>query len=128
MIASASTRAPVGSGATPIAARAGNGAWKYCAMISLTVAKWARSVRKILSLATSASVAPDALATASRSEEHTSELQSLMLISYAVFCLKKKKSKHTIEHRLFNLQQQRTLHYQSPRRSKHKPSSTYTYI
>src|SRR3546814_4102076 len=29
--------------------------------------------------------------TASRSEEHTSELQSLMRISYAVFCLKKKK-------------------------------------
>src|SRR3546814_2307458 len=31
-----------------------------------------------------------------RSEEHTSELQSLMRISYAVFCLKKKKKKHTI--------------------------------
>src|SRR3546814_2135228 len=31
------------------------------------------------------------LATAARSEEHTSELQSLMRISYAVFCLKKKK-------------------------------------
>src|SRR3546814_1911047 len=31
---------------------------------------------------------------ATRSEEHTSELQSLMRISYAVFCLKKKK--HTI--------------------------------
>src|SRR3546814_6373222 len=31
-----------------------------------------------------------------RSEEHTSELQSLMRISYAVFCLKKKKrSKHS---------------------------------
>src|SRR3546814_8164061 len=30
----------------------------------------------------------------SRSEEHTSELQSLMRISYAVFCLKKKTSKH----------------------------------
>src|SRR3546814_3903623 len=29
----------------------------------------------------------------SRSEEHTSELQSLMRISYAVFCLKKKKHK-----------------------------------
>src|SRR3546814_1385108 len=29
-----------------------------------------------------------------RSEEHTSELQSLMRISYAVFCLKKKKYKH----------------------------------
>src|SRR3546814_1921117 len=30
-----------------------------------------------------------------RSEEHTSELQSLMRISYAVFCLKKKKNKHS---------------------------------
>src|SRR3546814_9209522 len=30
-----------------------------------------------------------------RSEEHTSELQSLMLISYAVFCLKKKNKQHT---------------------------------
>src|SRR3546814_8082877 len=29
-----------------------------------------------------------------RSEEHTSELQSLMRLSYAVFCLKKKKQKH----------------------------------
>src|SRR3546814_9298819 len=32
---------------------------------------------------------------AGRSEEHTSELQSLMRISYAVFCLKKKKKKHS---------------------------------
>src|SRR3546814_9175962 len=32
-----------------------------------------------------------------RSEEHTSELQSLMRISYAVFCLKKKKSKTTLQ-------------------------------
>src|SRR3546814_6198662 len=32
-----------------------------------------------------------------RSEEHTSELQSLMRISYAVFCLKKTKKKHTQE-------------------------------
>src|SRR3546814_9799124 len=31
---------------------------------------------------------------AGRSEEHTSELQSLMRISYAVFCLKKKKQIH----------------------------------
>src|SRR3546814_4523404 len=30
-----------------------------------------------------------------RSEEHTSELQSLMRISYAVFCLKKKKDTHS---------------------------------
>src|SRR3546814_12268674 len=35
----------------------------------------------------------DCVAWVSRSEEHTSELQSLMRISYAVFCLKKKKNK-----------------------------------
>src|SRR3546814_5851480 len=34
---------------------------------------------------------------AGRSEEHTSELQSLMRISYAVFCLKKKKITHKKE-------------------------------
>src|SRR3546814_1681879 len=33
-----------------------------------------------------------------RSEEHTSELQSLMRISYAVFCLKKKKINTTKHH------------------------------
>src|SRR3546814_6224198 len=32
--------------------------------------------------------------TSQRSEEHTSELQSLMRISYAVFCLKKKNHQH----------------------------------
>src|SRR3546814_1585866 len=38
---------------------------------------------------------PEAFTTADdRSEEHTSELQSLMRISYAVFCLKKKKTKN----------------------------------
>src|SRR3546814_10632643 len=35
----------------------------------------------------------DALAWGTRSEEHTSELQSLMRISYAVFCLKKKNTR-----------------------------------
>src|SRR3546814_1061568 len=40
---------------------------------------------------------PEALVeSALRSEEHTSELQSLMRISYAVFCLKKKKSTNMI--------------------------------
>src|SRR3546814_6543924 len=38
---------------------------------------------------------PAPAADAARSEEHTSELQSLMRISYAVFCLKKKKQQHT---------------------------------
>src|SRR3546814_10719858 len=35
-----------------------------------------------------------------RSEEHTSELQSLMRISYAVFCLKKKTKKYTKNRRI----------------------------
>src|SRR3546814_7803060 len=39
---------------------------------------------------------------AQRSEEHTSELQSLMRISYAVFCLKKKTKKYTNERRTTN--------------------------
>src|SRR3546814_3706037 len=34
-----------------------------------------------------------------RSEEHTSELQSLMRISYAVFCLKKKNNQQTTTHK-----------------------------
>src|SRR3546814_8507954 len=34
-----------------------------------------------------------------RSEKHTSELQSLMRISYAVFCLKKKKKNKNIKHK-----------------------------
>src|SRR3546814_2955977 len=37
-----------------------------------------------------------------RSEEHTSELQSLMRISYAVFCLKKTKQKNSIQTKLNN--------------------------
>src|SRR3546814_1762607 len=48
---------------------------------------------------------------ASRSEEHTSELQSLMRISYAVFCLKNKKNR-TLTHtniktrkNIYNIQQ-----------------------
>src|SRR3546814_7151465 len=40
-----------------------------------------------------------------RSEEHTSELQSLMRISYAVFCLKKQK------HELDNLEETNTMQY-----------------
>src|SRR3546814_5576612 len=40
-----------------------------------------------------------ALARAGRSEEHTSELQSLMRISYAVFCLKKKNQTISIKNK-----------------------------
>src|SRR3546814_186220 len=45
----------------------------------------------------------------SRSEEHTSELQSLMRISYAVFCLKKKKKNKTI-HKI-NTQNKHSKHH-----------------
>src|SRR3546814_4021675 len=41
---------------------------------------------------------------ANRSEEHTSELQSLMRISYAVFCLKKKKNKNITYHTHTNIE------------------------
>src|SRR3546814_10160132 len=37
-----------------------------------------------------------------RSEEHTSELQSLMRISYAVFCLKKKTKKKLLQYRPYD--------------------------
>src|SRR3546814_6552347 len=46
-------------------------------------------------------------ANAKRSEEHTSELQSLMRISYAVFCLKK-KNKNTQTSEITNQQNQTT--------------------
>src|SRR3546814_10350440 len=39
----------------------------------------------------------DPISDDARSEEHTSELQSLMRISYAVFCLKKKKTTYHIQ-------------------------------
>src|SRR3546814_1539905 len=54
----------------------------------VAIAPSVKSSGKIVKLALQS---PRALA---RSEEHTSELQSLMRISYAVFCLKKKTHKH----------------------------------
>src|SRR3546814_1784214 len=44
-----------------------------------------------------------------RSEEHTSELQSLMRISYAVFCLKKKKITHTSQRQSNNYTKYKTI-------------------
>src|SRR3546814_9039409 len=43
--------------------------------------------------------APDPFSRSTRSEEHTSELQSLMRTSYAVFCLKKKTTKQKKKHK-----------------------------
>src|SRR3546814_2249251 len=48
------------------------------------------------------SSAPSSLRATHRSEEHTSELQSLMRHSYAVFCLKKKITKNLIISRIIN--------------------------
>src|SRR3546814_1225436 len=47
----------------------------------------------------------------SRSEEHTSELQSLMRISYAVFCLKKKTNKTTHRYHQFITMKHTTKEY-----------------
>src|SRR3546814_7973007 len=44
-----------------------------------------------------------------RSEEHTSELQSLMRISYAVFCLKKKKTPNLLYNLQFRLEHTATV-------------------
>src|SRR3546814_5854540 len=61
--------------------------------------------------AASASCAGVRRCSAARSEEHTSELQSLMRISYAVFCLKKKTTKPTTHNsRRTNTQQDYTQH------------------
>src|SRR3546814_8900050 len=62
---------------------------------------------------------PAGRAEAYRSEEHTSELQSLMRISYAVFCLKKKKSPNQItyihkQHTPHDTDQRRTNHHTNP--------------
>src|SRR3546814_3206178 len=53
-----------------------------------------RATPEVVSVLSSADIAR----TGERSEEHTSELQSLMRISYAVFCLKKKKNKQEQAH------------------------------
>src|SRR3546814_8717073 len=48
--------------------------------------------RRLLAVLAAVAATSAVLAPAPRSEEHTSELQSLMRISYAVFCLKKKNT------------------------------------
>src|SRR3546814_6558791 len=69
-----------------------------------------------------ASAPPPASARATiscRSEEHTSELQSLMRISYAVFCLKKKIQKTTnTKHYQTNQKQHHTKHTSTDRTDK----------
>src|SRR3546814_3235035 len=58
-----------------------------------------------------------------RSEEHTSELQSLMRISYAVFCLKKKKNlkppKNDTHNHYFMTRTTATFYLQTTNRTRH---------
>src|SRR3546814_8778510 len=55
-----------------------------------------------------------------RSEEHTSELQSLMRISYAVFCLKKKKKNKTTKHIEYNKRNDKVQHQGDRRKSQNR--------
>src|SRR3546814_7410463 len=61
--------------------------------------RWARCLRHIPLTTTSCA---RSAAYSVRSEEHTSELQSLMRISYAVFCLKKKNTKKNTKNQQIN--------------------------
>src|SRR3546814_7357745 len=73
--------------------RAGVGSFLYAAMLIAFVAGASRLAADLTKLGT-------------RSEEHTSELQSLMRISYAVFCLKKKNTTTNMQSRLNSIQSQ----------------------
>src|SRR3546814_7773513 len=71
-----------GRGRHPVHLGAAGSGWKKCSYSSSVIPAFAGMTRMIGST----------LADHLRSEEHTSELQSLMRISYAVFCLTKKKT------------------------------------
>src|SRR3546814_10606908 len=67
----------------------------FCVPRSVSCQRPFSSLSSIASDGACAGAATAAISTSVvRSEEHTSELQSLMRISYAVFCLKKKKHIH----------------------------------
>src|SRR3546814_4142179 len=68
----------------PVTSRNGTPAQRQLSIQALRATKVSTSLSWVKPLTASPST---------RSEEHTSELQSLMRISYAVFCLKKKKNK-----------------------------------
>src|SRR3546814_1321144 len=61
-----------------------------------------------------------------RSEEHTSELQSLMRLSYAVFCLKKKIKNTTISNSINNSQHLHSTILDTHKNNKHKITHRHT--
>src|SRR3546814_554480 len=86
---------------TTIGSSAANGPFAHCGCVPTSAAPAAMpasasSTKRVHAARGFARAAPNTTAAAAtnRSEEHTSELQSLMRISYAVFCLKKKKHTH----------------------------------
>src|SRR3546814_1537900 len=90
--------------------------------ISAVISARQRNNTPVKSIATVFTHSPHSLfVLKDRSEEHTSELQSLMRISYAVFCLKKKTNQHskhqpqitsTDQSVVYNITQHNSIHTQ----------------
>src|SRR3546814_10565957 len=62
--------------------------------------------------------------TAERSEEHTSEVQSLMRISYAVFCLKKKQKQHINHTKAAHMNRHKITSHNNEQIQPHRRDST----
>src|SRR3546814_9904522 len=69
---------------------------RYPSCVATRTSGSARRGRRTFSHGARTSACPVMTVSPFSSEEHTSELQSLMRISYAVFCLKKKKHNHRV--------------------------------
>src|SRR3546814_7208534 len=90
-------------------------AWSWMLAVRISSSGWWRATKSSIALRTVAG-APiaeqdSARSIIARSEEHTSELQSLMRISYAVFCLKKKKNKLEIQYKKQTLRRLHCTHH-----------------
>src|SRR3546814_6170559 len=66
--------------------------WRFFDRLGFTAARWFEGLGWQVSVRRNVALGPTRALTPDRSEEQPSELQSLMRISYAVFCLKKKKT------------------------------------
>src|SRR3546814_1291255 len=85
--------APADRSADPDSARVTNFNLRMSLLLQLGRRRWWNTGSQLAGSGPNSAAACTAIGV--RSEEHTSELQSLMRISYAVFCLKKKKEIHT---------------------------------
>src|SRR3546814_8370815 len=80
-------RASRAGGAASVNTMSTSRRWATRTMASEANLEWSRATRRLREIFIAVAETP----MSRKSEEHTSELQSLMRISYAVFCLKKKK-------------------------------------